>query len=349
MRKTDTDVKEIIKQVQKILMDPHTLYFVRCIYNVNLRLVTQSATEVHTNLNADIKGTNQLTGTGIGSSITGKHYDFIFTDDIVNVQDRISKAERDRTKIIYQELQNIKNRDGRIFNTGTPWHVDDCFSIMPDAEKFDCYNPEIVKIIPEEKLLEIKSSMLPSLFAANYELRYVASEDVIFTDPKTGFDPVMVEQGIAHIDAAYGGSDYTAFTICKKKGGEYFVLGKLWDKHVEDCEDEIISLRKKHNAGRIYNEDNADKGYLNKSLREKGELTSSYHESMNKFMKIVTYLKAEWKKVKFVDGTDPEYVNQICDYFEQAEHDDAPDSLASLIRVLWRKTEEESEYKSIFG
>lgn len=349
MRKTDTDVKEIIKQVQKILMDPHTLYFVRCIYNVNLRLVTQSATEVHTNLNADIKGTNQLTGTGIGSSITGKHYDFIFTDDIVNVQDRISKAERDRTKIIYQELQNIKNRDGRIFNTGTPWHVDDCFSIMPDAEKFDCYNPEIVKIIPEEKLLEIKSSMLPSLFAANYELRYVASEDVIFTDPQTGFDPVMIEQGIAHIDAAYGGSDYTAFTICKKKGGEYFVLGKLWDKHVEDCEDEIISLRKKHNAGRIYNEDNADKGYLNKSLREKGELTSSYHESMNKFMKIVTYLKAEWKKVKFVDGTDPEYINQICDYFEQAEHDDAPDSLASLIRVLWRKTEEESEYKSIFG
>jgi hypothetical protein len=28
MRKTDTDVKEIIKQVQKILQDPHTLYFV---------------------------------------------------------------------------------------------------------------------------------------------------------------------------------------------------------------------------------------------------------------------------------------------------------------------------------
>ena len=28
MRKTDNDVKEVIKQVQKILQDPHTLYFV---------------------------------------------------------------------------------------------------------------------------------------------------------------------------------------------------------------------------------------------------------------------------------------------------------------------------------
>ena len=35
MRKTDNDVKEIIKQTAKILQDPHTLYFVQCIYSVN--------------------------------------------------------------------------------------------------------------------------------------------------------------------------------------------------------------------------------------------------------------------------------------------------------------------------
>ena len=39
MRKTDNDVKEIIKQVQNILKDPHTLYLVNCIYGINLRLV----------------------------------------------------------------------------------------------------------------------------------------------------------------------------------------------------------------------------------------------------------------------------------------------------------------------
>ena len=62
----------------------------------------------------------------------------------------------------------------------------------------------------------------------------------------------------------------------------------------------------------------------------------TYHESMNKHLKITTYLKGEWTKVVFVEGTDQEYINQICDYTEEAEHDDAPDSAASVIRLLWR-------------
>ena len=173
LRKTDSDIKEVIKQVQKILRDEHTMYFVQCIYGVQLKLLVASSTDITTNLTTDIKGTNQLVGVGIGSSLTGKHYDRIFTDDIVNVNDRISKTERERTKIVYQELQNVKNRGGRIFNTGTPWHADDCFAIMPEAKKYNCYHEEIRKIISKEELEDIKSKMLPSLFAANYELRHI--------------------------------------------------------------------------------------------------------------------------------------------------------------------------------
>jgi hypothetical protein len=70
---------------------------------------------------------------------------------------------------------------------------------------------------------------------------------------------------------------------------------------------------------------------------------------MNKYLKIVTYLKFEWKNVVFVDGTDPEYIEQILDYNEYAEHDDAPDSLASMIRVLWGMKNEEDKVHSGFG
>lgn len=336
MRKTDTDVKEVIKQVQKILQDPHTQYFVQAIYGVSLRLVSASVTEIVTNLTTDIKGTAQLVGIGTGASLTGKHFDFIFTDDIVNVNDRVSKAERERTKIVYQELQNIKNRGGRIYNTGTPWHSEDAFSIMPPAERFDCYHPEVKKIISDDELEQLKGSMLHSLFAANYELRFVASEDVIFTDPVTGYDPSILDQAKnCHLDAAYGGEDYTAFTIIKKTDGKYYVFGKLWHKHVDDVLDEITAIRQGFNAGRIYCEDNGDKGYLAKELTRRRERVISYHEKMNKFLKITTYLKAEWKNVIFVAGTDEEYIQQICDYTEDAEHDDAPDSLSSLIRLLW--------------
>lgn len=334
MRKTDSDIKEVIRQVRKILESQQMRYFVQTIYGVQLQLITATANELSTNLTNDPRGTAQLTGLGTGGSITGKHYDRIFTDDIVNVQDRVSKAERDRTKIIYQELRNIINRGGRIYNTGTPWHADDAFTLMPEPEKYDCYS---TGLIDADMLESIRNSMTASLFAANYELRHIAAEDVIFANPQTDGDPAMVEQGDCHIDAAYGGEDYTAFTICNKVGGKYYILGKLWRKHVDDCTDAIIQLRIRHNAGKIYCENNGDKGYLGKELRRKNERTVIYHEDMNKFLKITSYLKAAWKDVIFVAGTDKEYINQVCDYNENAEHDDAPDSLASIIRKKYYK------------
>lgn len=334
LRKTDSDVKEIIAQVKKILESPVMRYFVSCIYGVELKLITTNATEITTNLTTDPRGTAQLVAMGTSASITGKHFDRIFTDDIVNVNDRTSKAERERTKTVYQELQNIKNRDGRIYNTGTPWHIDDAFCLMPTPKVYDCYN---TGLISESDLERIKESMTASLFSANYELRHIASDKVIFSNPVKGADPSLVEQGVCHIDASYGGEDYTAFTICNKREGKYYVFGKMWQKHVDDVEDKIIDYRKRFNAGRISCEDNGDKGYLARDLRNKGERTHVYHEKMNKYLKITTYLKAEWKNIVFVEGTDEEYIRQITDYTEDAEHDDAPDSLASIVRELWRK------------
>lgn len=342
MRKTDTDVKEVIKQVAKILKSPQVQVFVRAIYGVSIKLTTESATEISTNLTSDIKGTSQLIGIGMGSSITGKHFNIIFTDDIINITDRVSKAERERTKTIYQELQNVKNRDGRIFNTGTPWHKDDAFSIMPEAEKYNCYHEEIKEIISEEDLAELKKNMLPSLFCANYELRHIASEDVIFADAQTGADPIMIEQAkFSHIDASYGGEDGTAFTIAKRQGKALYVFGKLYHKHVDDCLDGIIAYKNGFMGNKIWCEDNGDKGYLAKEIKKKGEKAVTYHESMNKFLKITTYLKGEWENIIFVAGTDEEYIQQILDYNENAEHDDAPDSLASICRLMYSKGNEE--------
>lgn len=337
MRKTDTDVKEVIRQVKNILLDEHTIYFVREIYGIDLKLTVDSATEISTNLQADIKGTSQLIGMGIGSSLTGKHYDLIFTDDIVNIKDRYSRAVREQTKVTYQELQNIKNRGGRIFNTGTPWSKDDCFCIMPPAEKWDCYRPEVKEVISDEELAALKESMIPSLFAANYELRHIASEDVIFDTPKKGADPYYCEQGIMHIDAAYDGEDWTALTVLRITNGKVYIYGRTWRKHVEDCYDEIMAIYKRFMCGKLWMENNGDKGFVARDLKKKGLRTVSYHEDMNKFLKISTYLKKAWKYVEFVDGTDEEYISMITDYNENAEHDDCPDSAASALRQEWRR------------
>lgn len=344
MRKTDVDVKEIIKQVQKILIDAHSQYFVRCIYGVNLKLSVQSATEVSTNLTTDIKGTSQLVGFGIGSSMTGKHFDRIFTDDIINVNDRISKAEREHTKIIYQELQNIKNRGGKIFNTLTPWHKESAESLMPNVHKHNCYETHLMT---DEEIAEIKRKMSPSLFAANYELKHIADENTLFAEPKQNANMERVRYGVCHIDSAFYGEDFTAFTIMVYSEGTYYVLGKMWRKHVEDCYGEILNLYSRNACGKMYIEKNADKGMVARDLKNLGIRIVPYTEKMNKHIKISTYLKAIWNDVCFVDGTDDEYINQICDYTEEAEHDDAPDSASCLARLLYPKIAKREGRKNI--
>ena len=339
-RKTDTDVKEVARQTTKLLQTGCFREMTQALYGVDLKLIRASNGEIETNLHRENFGASQIVGLGIGTSITGKHGDIVITDDIVNVNDRVSKAERERTKLAYQELQNIKNRWGREINTGTPWHEEDAFTLMPNIVKFDCYT---TKLISEEKLADIKSKMLPSLFSANYELRHIASEDVIFDNPQTGGDPEMAKQGIYHVDCAYDGEDYTALTIANKHDGKLYVYGKCWRKNCIDLEDTILSLADSFNSGRMYNEKNADKGFFARDIRAKGGRVTLYNENMNKYVKITSYLKAVWNDVIFVQGTDEEYIKQITDYYEDAEHDDCPDSLASVARIYYKKTDDKYE------
>ena len=55
---------------------------------------------------------------------------------------------------------------------------------------------------------------------------------------------------------------------------------------------------------------------------------------MNKYVKISTYLRKHWKEIQWLEETDPNYINEILDYTENAAHDDSPDSAASLLRHM---------------
>ena len=330
-RKTDDDATEVITQTRKILQSPVIGRIVHDLYDLSLQLITANDSEIMTNLCTSTRGASQIMGLGIGTSITGKHGDIIVTDDIVNLRDRTSRAERERTRIQYMELQNIRNRGGRFINTGTPWHKEDAISLMPNVKRYDCYS---TGLITRDKLEELRQSMSDSLFAANYELRHIADKDAMFKEPEFTKDVEKIYGGIAHIDAAYDGADGTAFTIIRKTKGGFIGFGKRWDRHVDDCLNEISVYHKRFRAGTIYCEDNADKGYLRKEIAGMGIPVSGYHEQMNKFVKISTYLRKNWKKIKWLEETDPEYINEILDYSEFAEHDDSPDSAASIFRKL---------------
>ena len=337
-RKTDDDAAEIIKQVIKTLESDLFKYIVREIYGVELKLTTATYLKIDTNLRSNNKGQCQLQGMGIYGSMTGKHADIIFTDDIVNDKDRASKATREQTKRAYMELQNVKNRGGRLFNTGTPWHEDDAISsLMPNVHKWTCYD---TGLFTDEELEYKRNTMTASLFAANYELKHIADKDALFTSvnkiPATEENIKLIYNGFGHVDAAYDGEDYTAFTIMKQqKDGRIIAYGRMWNMHVDKCLPMIKTDFDRYRAGIMSCEKNADKGYLAGEMRTAyGIHTLLYSENMNKYVKIATYLLSNWNNVYWLDNTDEDYITQILNYTAYSEHDDAPDSAASLVRFI---------------
>ena len=345
LRKTDSDIAEVVKTVKRILCADIMGDIYHALTGGELAVARDTSSEITLNIYAAPRGAAQLQGIGIGGSLTGKHADIIITDDIVNLKDRTSHAERERTKAVYQELQNVRNPGGRIINTGTPWHKEDAFSLMPEPETYDCYTTGMLTKAQIEKL---RQSMTPSLFAANYELRHIAQENALFiTPPVFTDDKALLRDGIAHIDAAYGGEDYTAFTCGKRVGDTLYLYGQMWHGHVDTVLDRIIADCQRLQCGPIMCESNADKNFLAKEIIRKGYKARPYTEHENKYLKIAEYLRKWWGNIVWLDGTDREYLAQIMDYTEDAEHDDSADSAAVVCRYFDRRSGK--PYTSPFG
>lgn len=344
LRKTDADVAEVVTNVSRILQSDVTREIFRALTGGDLTVRKATNTEITTSVYAAPIGAAQLLGIGIGGSLTGKHADIIITDDIVNLRDRLSRAEREHTKAIYQELQNVRNPGGRMINTGTPWHKEDAFTLMPEPQRFDCYE---TGILSPAQIDYLRQSMSPSLFAANYELRHIASETALFSSaPEFTDDAELLRDGIAHIDAAYGGEDYTALTCGRRRGDRLYLFGRMWHAHVDTVLDAALAEAERLRCAPVLCEDNGDKGFLAKEIRARGISSRQYHERENKYQKISSYLRKWWPNIVWLRGTDRDYLNQILDYSEDAEHDDAPDSAACIARHFDRRGGE--DYHSPF-
>jgi len=270
---------------------------------------------------------------GVGGNITGSHPTKIFADDIVTIKDRVSRAERENTKLFVKELINIETVEGVTCYTGTPWHKDDAWSIIPKPEKYPVGKIEIQGFTPEKKL-DYKKRLGTSLYAANYELKHIADEDQLFSEPIYGKWPDRFKRINAWCDPSYEGKATTAMAMIGIDiHDKAWVRGWVWWKHVDQCYNLMVQEMKIFKCGTFYIETNADKGYSKKDMAEKWT-TIGRNETTNKHIKIVSFLRQNWKELTFADDCQPEFINQIMDYSEDAELKDAPDATASLIREM---------------
>lgn len=187
---------------------------------------------------------------------------------------------------------------------------------------------------------EIKKEYAGTVLYDRYILGlWAASEGALFTVyPQYTDDETLLYNGIAHIDAAFGGADSTAFTCARRDGDKLYMFGKLRNQHIDTLMGSFADDTHRLRCSPIYLEKNADKGFVGKEFMRMGEQVRVYDETQNKFFKIATYLRKWWPNIVFLRGTDKKYIEQIMAYNEAAEHDDAPDSAACICRIYDRRS-----------
>ena len=333
VRKEYTDhVKPAIKQIGDQLKSDVIKIIVKEWYDCDFYLVKDTESEISSNLKQSVTNEENIKGCSIGKVVTGSHYNRVVTDDIETMDDRVSKAAREKSKLVYQELSNVVNPGCPLSSIGTPWHKDGVSSIMPKPKKYPIGSTGLKKFT-DEHIKKLKKKMTTALYSINYNLEYMVDSEAYFKEPNYGDWPEACEP-IAHIDKKYAGKDTGALTYAAEYNGNIYMRGIHFTEHIEDYYDSVVKFQEIMKGGTLHNEDNDDKGLASSAMRERGVIVSTYHEATNKHVKITTFLKANWDRIIWDYRTDPEYMVQIIDYREGEGPDDAPDSAASILRIL---------------
>lgn len=235
------------------------------------------------------------------------------------------------------------------YNPGAPGHWLQKF-LSSDVDLFSqVYTIDDNPFLPAEFVSNLKKEYAGTALYGRYILgRWTASDGALFiTYPERTDDETMLYNGIAHIDAAFGGSDGSALTCARRDGDKLYLFGRLRNQHIDTLMDLYTSDVKRLRCSPILIESNADKGFVAKELYRMGEPVMTYDEHENKYKKIATHLRKWWKNVVILEGTDRAYIDQIMSYAEGVPHDDAPDSAACIARYYDNRSTE--HYESPFG
>lgn len=286
---------------------------------------------------------------GVGSSIVGAHFDFIYADDIVTIEDRYSNAAREWAKAYFRELDNLIDPTGQTRLTGTPWHEDDVFSTIEPKFFEGKQFPFGTVQMPQDELDEIfaRKARLPyAEWCCNYELRHVQDNDTI-----GAFEAVDVwdaQYSVAFIDPSFSDktdTDATAVSIVGVSKGMILFTGMKLPKSISDADTrktildflarftpiETVIETQLSDTGRIFFIDafKADEhSYPVKNL------WNTKHQHRNKHERIAATVIANKPTMRILNGTQQEYSVAVSRYYKGAPHDDEIDSLAGAIEVI---------------
>jgi hypothetical protein len=341
IRKTFTDANSVIMAVSKMFEKREVNVLFTLAHGFGPRKIKDGGGIIDFNFKGTVTTEPSLKAFGITQSITGRHADVIIADDIIGLRDRTSRAERENVKEHIREIAgNVIDPGATLIFLGTKWARNDGWDTIGEFTEIKKYPLSKYNFFAPGEIEEKTSRLTPFLAAINYELEITADESLLFQNPRRGGAWQDTRQAVAQLDTAFDGSHYCALTIAapvRKDGNDqyYQAAGFIYAGNVEDWEPEIEGLCEKYRVKTLYVEKNADKGACAKRLQKRGLNAVSYTESMNKAVKISTYLYQAWRFIEWAPETRDEYLEQILDWKEGGEPDDAPDSAASLFRLAF--------------
>ena len=275
-------------------------------------------------------------------SFRGRHPKHIICDDLITPDD-VSKAERDKVEAVRAELMKLTEN---VCFIGQPAHAKDVYAKL--------------RKLPGVKKLEVPYGSIPQLdvnldaqraagvseesIQASYFLQIGEAERMPFSGVEyVDFFPSGTSTGF--IDPSHEGVDYTAMAIGAMNFDRFIVAGFAWPKAWDDCLEDILSVIKAYRVACFAFETNGLGKHPVILLRRMGARVDEWKSTENKhgrilnaatgkqFIKLAQYLPPELQTSAFRQAQQT-FNNMVLDYEYKAEHDDAPDALANLMKYV---------------
>ena len=286
---------------------------------------------------------------GVGASIVGAHFDYIWSDDIVTIEDRYSPAAREWAKAYFRELNNLIDPLGQTRLSGTPWHEEDVFSTIEESYFEGRRFPVGTVPMPEDELADImvRKERLPyAEWCCNYLLKHVQDNDTL-----GAFETVDVwdcQYCVAFIDPSFSDktdTDATAVSVVGvNKKGKILFTGMKLPKSISDEATRVTILDFLQRFTPI--ESVIESQLADTSIFFIDAFRASEHrypiknlwtvkrQYRNKHERIAATVIANKPDMRILNGTQGDYSLEVSRYYKGALHDDAPDSLAGAVEHL---------------
>lgn len=262
----------------------------------------------------------------------GRHPDLIIMEDPITPEDT-SPAERKRVKKVYEELYKLTKN---IVIIGQPVHKADLYQEL--REKIPTFLmiwgdiPELDCDLEAQRMAGVSEESIQ----ASYFMNIMDADTLPFY--KVEVVDYMAKENVAFIDPAREGKDFTAISVAGRNFNNLVVSGWAFRKAWYDCLDEFAEIFTTLKVNRVCIETNGIGELAVRQMRSLGIPTIGRNTTSNKharIMNIASYVR-DIKLFEMTSGSgallqgNKKYIEQIKNYEYNAEHDDAPDSLAGV-------------------